>query len=324
MGLAFDSTAGHLYAANLLADAVSVIDPASEKATSWTSGGGTWSVAVDPGVGQVYAVNSADGTVSILSTSDGSLKSKVSAGATGASVVAVNSATSMVYVSSGTLNGTVTVIDGNKDQMVTQIPVGETPVGIAIDETADRIYVANQHSATISVIDGASNQVIATWQPREGNVWKPAVDPALNRLYASIPPLNLLSFTGVEMLDSATGAFVTEVAAGSSAAEDVAVNPRTHHLFLTDQNNGTVAVIDGATNTVLQSLATGTSAYALAVDANSGLVYVSNPFDATIGVFADRPSGSSPPVVDSGGIVSAASGSAALSAGASSRRTAPV
>lgn len=254
--------------------------------------------------------------MSILSTSDGSLKSKVSAGATGESVVAVSSATSMVYVSSGTLNGTVTVIDGNKDQMVAQIPVGETPVGIAIDETADRIYVADQHSATISVIDGASNQVIATWQPREGNVWKLAVDPALNRLYASIPPLNLLSFTGVEMLDNATGAFVTEVAAGSSAAEDVAVNPRTHHLFLTDQNNGTVAVIDGATNTVLQSLATGTSAYALAVDANSGLVYVSNPFDATIGVFADRPSGSSPPVVDSGGIVSAASGSAALSAGA--------
>lgn len=318
MGLAFDPTARRLYAANNIADAVSAIDAAEQKpVASWTSVGGTWSVAVDPVLRQVYAVNSSDGGVSIFSSIDGSLKAKVNAGATGASAAAVNYTTGMVYISSGTLGGTVTAIDGRTNQVAARISVGDAPVGIAIDESVDRVYVANQHSGTISVIDGGANQVVATWKPPLSNVWKLAVDPALKRLYASIPPPTTGSFTGLEVLDSSTGAFVAQVGGQSAAAEDVAVNPKTHHVFLSDAGNGTVTVIDGSTNTVLKSLVTGSAAVALAVDAASGLVYASNAFDATIGVFSDQPSGPPAPVVGPGGIASGASFStAALTAGA--------
>jgi uncharacterized protein (TIGR03437 family) len=317
MGLAFDPTARRLYAANYIADAVSVIDAAAQKpVASWTGVGGTWSVAVDPALQQVYAVNSSDGTASISSI-DGSLKAKVNAGATGASVAAVNSTTSMVYVSSGTLGGTVTVINGRTNQVAARISVGDTPVGIAIDESVNRVYVANQHSGTISVIDGGANQVVATWKPPLSNVWKLAVDPALKRLYASIPPPTTGSFSGIEVLDSSTGAYVAQVGGQSAAAEDVAINPKTHHVFLSDAGNGTVTVIDGSTNTVLKSLVTGSAVLGLAVDAASGLVYASNAFDATIGVFSDQPSGPSAPVVSPGGITSGASfSSAELTAGA--------
>jgi uncharacterized protein (TIGR03437 family) len=184
-------------------------------------------------------------------------------------------------------------------------------VGIAIDESANRVYVANQHSGSISVIDGGANQVVATWKPPQANVWKLAVDSALKRLYASIPPPTTGSFSGIEVLDSSTGAFVAQVGSLSAVAEDVAINPKTHHVFLSDAGSGTVTVIDGSTNTVLKSLVTGSAALALAVDAASGLVYASNAFDATIGVFSDQPSGPPAPVVSPGGIVSGASFSSA-------------
>ncbi len=317
MSLAFDPVNGHLYAANYIADAVSVIDPARASAvSSWTSGGGTWSVGVDPALQEVFAANSSDGTVSIFSSADGSLKDKLSAGAKGTSVVAVNRATHVVYVSSGTLNGAVAAIDARTNQILSKISAGDTPVGIAIDEEANRIFVASQHSGTIRVIDGYSNQVVATWHPPLGNVWKLAFDPALGRLYASVPPTTIGSFSGLEVLDSSTGELLSQVSGGFSAPEDVAVNPKTHHVLVSDSGNGTVWVIDAASGTILNSYVTGTAAMGLAVDASSGLVYVSNPFDATIGVFADQAAGSPPPSFTAAGIVSAASGSAGLAAGA--------
>src|SRR5262249_58174409 len=51
----------------------------------------------------------------------------------------------------------VTVIDsfGN----ATQVAVGLEPVAVAVDVNTDKIYVANQASGNISVIDGATNLV---------------------------------------------------------------------------------------------------------------------------------------------------------------------
>ena len=40
--------------------------------------------------------------------------------------------------------------------------MGEKPQGIAIDTKANRIYVANVHGDSVSVIDGARNTVIET------------------------------------------------------------------------------------------------------------------------------------------------------------------
>jgi uncharacterized protein (TIGR03437 family) len=321
MGLALDTQGQKLYVANLIADSVSVIDAAARKpVANWTGGGYPWSTAIDARLQQVYAVSSADGSVTIFNSADGSIKATLQAGAKGASVVKVNSTTGMVYVSGAS---GVTVIDGANDKIAATLQTGNTPVGIAIDETANRVYVANQKDGTIGVIDGSSNQVIATWPVPSGNgannVWKLAIDPALRRLYVSIPPQFVGSFSGLQVLDTFTGASVAQLGgAWSSAAEDVAVNTNTHHVLLSDSGNGTVTVIDGASHLILNTLVTGTAALDLAVDPTAGLVYVSDSFDADIGVFSDQPTpppagtpptppGTPPPSVSTGGVVSAGS-----------------
>src|SRR6266498_2295623 len=46
--------------------------------------------------------------------------------------------------------------------VVATIPVEGGPLGVAVNEKTNRIYVANVHSDTFSVIDGATNALITT------------------------------------------------------------------------------------------------------------------------------------------------------------------
>jgi YVTN family beta-propeller protein len=352
-GLAWDSVNKRIYAANFVSDAVSVIDATTRKLTaSWGSGGsswpagtkpsssvsggktpqrggGTWAVAADPGVQQLYALNATDGTLTVFSTVDGSIKAQVTLGKTDAGVVAVNLTTNMVYISSGTsLRNQVTVVSGRTNQLVTAITVGSQPVGVAIDEAAARVYVANELDGTISVIDSSKNQVTATWQlPASplNNPWKLAVDPGLQRLYVTNPPPTYRDFTGLLVLDSTTGTFITKIASGSPTvapptvaplAENVLVNVGTHHVFLADAGNGTVTVIDGTTNAVISTYVVSTAALGLALDSVSGTVYISNPADATISAIMDAAGSTSPSgppftISDRGGTTSVTGGSGA-------------
>ena len=113
------------------------------------------------------------------------------------------------------------------------------------------------------------------------SVWGLAVDSALQRLYVTIPSGGFIgNFTGLEVLDSTTGAFTAQIPSGQppvappgldASAESVVVNAATHHVFFEDAGNGTVTVVDGLTNKALATLVTGTRAQGLAVDAAAGV-----------------------------------------------------
>jgi YVTN family beta-propeller protein len=88
--------------------------------------------------------------------------------------VAADPSTNMIYVADSnsflTRRGSVSVIDGapyiagqpNTGKVVATIAVGRNPWGIGVDPDNDRVYVSNQGSNSVSVIDGHTNKVIAT------------------------------------------------------------------------------------------------------------------------------------------------------------------
>ena len=68
----------------------------------------------------------------------------------------------MVYVVNYSYN-TTTVIDGRTNDVVKTIKVGGIPYGAAVNPTTNMVYVANEGSGTISVIDGnKANDVVKT------------------------------------------------------------------------------------------------------------------------------------------------------------------
>jgi len=68
---------------------------------------------------------------------------------------------------------------------VATVAVGEKPQGLAVDAKANRIYVANVHGDSVSVIDGVRNAVIGTLRTGH-NPYALAVNPTTARLYAAL------------------------------------------------------------------------------------------------------------------------------------------
>lgn len=79
------------------------------------------------------------------------------------SFAAVNWVTGNVYVTDS-LSGpsTVGVLDKN-GVLVTTVPVGDTPYGVDVDPTTNRIFVASAALDNVTVIDGSKNTVLATF-----------------------------------------------------------------------------------------------------------------------------------------------------------------
>jgi YVTN family beta-propeller protein len=67
---------------------------------------------------------------------------------------------------------------------VTATPLGNNPVGVAVNPFTGRVYVTNAFAASLSVIDGASNTVTATI-PVGNTPIAVAANPFTGRVYVT-------------------------------------------------------------------------------------------------------------------------------------------
>jgi YVTN family beta-propeller protein len=169
--------------------------------------------------------------------------------------VAFNPYTNHIYVTNWD-SYSVSVINGASNTIVTTVLVGTGPSGVAVNPNTNLIYVANRTDNTVSVIDGASNTEIDT----DG--------------------------------DPANG--ITRIAVGSYP-QGVAVNPSTNRIYVANSgdgnSDGTVSVADGASNTVVASVAVGRNLLeegaGVAVNPGTNRIYVTNSLDDTVSVIED-------------------------------------
>jgi YVTN family beta-propeller protein len=119
--------------------------------------------------------------------------------------VAVNPTTNRIYVTNGGQyipSSSVSVIDGatnteidtdgNPANGTTRIIVGSSPHGVALNLTTNRIYTANEGPDTVSVIDEASNVIVAAVSVG-ANPRSIAVNPITSRIYVGNSTDNTVS-----------------------------------------------------------------------------------------------------------------------------------
>jgi YVTN family beta-propeller protein len=109
------------------------------------------------------------------------------------------------------------------------------------------VYVSNQRSTSVSVIDGATNKVIANipaGQIPQGL----AVNPAGTRLYVSTHGTAQVGL--VTVIDTVNYKIVTNIKVGTNPT-GLAVNPAGTRLFVLNSGDNTLSVIDTSNNTVI-------------------------------------------------------------------------
>jgi len=138
--------------------------------------------------------------------------------------IAVNSATGRVYVRNERSDleerGNVSVIAGATNEIIATIPVGQSGWDygeVAVDETANRVYVVNRGDKTLTVIAGDTHQVLATVE----GVEVVAVDEIVDRLYVvageTVRLLDARDYSELRSVSLPPGASVGALALNSPA-----------------------------------------------------------------------------------------------------------
>ncbi len=155
-------------------------------------------------------------------------------------------------------------------QVIATIPVGPQPWKVAVNPATNKIYVANYCcNASVSVIDGATNNVTATISL--ANIPQAiAVNPVTNKIYIVLP------IVGVVVIDGATNNNTTVIDPHAVAPWALAVNPATNKIYVVNVDSNNVTVIDGYTNNVVADVNVGSHPEAIAVNGVTNKIYVTN------------------------------------------------
>ena len=159
-----------------------------------------------------------------------------------------------------------------------QIPVAESPSGVAVNPYSKRVYVALSNG-TVDVIDGRKNRIVKTVTVGGDNAGI-AVNATTGYVFFTD---NSFGIATVGILGS-SGTLLANVALGNTPY-GVDVDLVTNLAFVTNAQDHTVSVIDGKTNAVRGVLAvTGLS---IAANPSTGKVYVGGQ-DNSITVISEK------------------------------------
>ena len=221
--MAFDSTDNLLFVptANGQGQLV-VVDMAAMKVVGSVPFRGVEAAAYDPNTNLVYACGDNVGLTVFEAASrqvTGHLQS-------GGVAIAVNPVTNMVYMANE--NGTVAVINGDTNTVMTRVVVGLSPVALAVNSKTNTIYVANFQSNSVSIIYGADNHVVSTPVQVGKGPYGLVVNPNNDRVYVADSDSD-----SVIVFDGSTG-MVIEAVPGGPGPIGIDVDLSTGRVYVSD------------------------------------------------------------------------------------------
>ncbi len=168
--------------------------------------------------------------------------------------------------------------------LVATVPSGPSPVQVAVNQTANMVYVADNNVKNLVAINGATNT--ATTIPVGGTLAGVAVNPTTNTIYALNGGSTSNSLSGttttpgfVAVINGATNTVTTTIQLPGLATY-IAVNPVTNKVYATTLSgpvgNGVtsnVAVIDGSTNSVTATVPLPALVSHIGVDTVRNVIY---------------------------------------------------
>lgn len=148
---------------------------------------------------------------------------------------------------------------GAEDAVVAQVATGTWPAAVAVDPVAQRAYVTNYGSSSLSIVDTVSNAVVGTKSfPFSAPRGALAVDPARHRVYVG-------NHQDIYVYDTLTS---MELARWSNRAtvQDLAVDPVSGDVFTADGTDRRFVRIDELTGQTIATWPIPGVALAVAVD----------------------------------------------------------
>jgi YVTN family beta-propeller protein len=177
-------------------------------------------------------------------------------------------------------------LDKRPDASVaTTRPVATTP---AAARSAQRVYVSNERSNDISVIDAATRKVVATIpvgkRPRgihvsrdNGTIYVALSGSPIGGPHVKdedLPPADKKA-DGIAVVDDETGKFTGKINSGSDP-EQFSLSEDERYLFVTNEDVGKTSIIERTNGQIVASLKTGYEPEGVCTSPDGKLVYVTS------------------------------------------------
>ena len=146
--------------------------------------------------------------------------------------------------------------------------VGASPHGVAINLSAQRLFVANHDSDSLSIISSYSYAVLKTIYAGDG---PNGVAYNSKNGYIYIADRNS---NKVRVIRASNYSFVKDVSVGS-LPNGVAANNVSNKVYVANFGSGTVSIINGSTNTVEKTVTVGSEPSNIAIDTGLNKAFVS-------------------------------------------------
>jgi YVTN family beta-propeller protein len=242
---------------------------------------GSWRVTVPSGTPASYYTLSATANYTWSTTHPGSDRNQgsVQVGNALAGYTAEQFALSQKYPPNGSevtplyrdvlSDGTRTLLPGNA------IPVGSVPSGVAVTPDGKHVYVTNHGSNNVSVIDTATNAVVAT-VPVGAGPYGIAVTPDGKYAYVADNGSN-----NVDVIATATNTVTATIPVGRGPY-GLVVTPDGKTAYVSNQGANTVTPIGTATNTAGTPIPVGGAPRQIAITPDGNTAYVANMSSASV------------------------------------------
>jgi YVTN family beta-propeller protein len=264
--------------------------------------------AVNPNTDRVYIGSGfGPGPMTVVNASDPTAPTVVTTHPTGWGAT-VNPTTNRYYTSSG-YGGQILVFDGVHDTQLTAVPIGYCPGYFDVDSGRNLIYAASQCGGgndPVHVLfdDGATQSIVAGPLGSGGVMGAVHVNTATGNIYAdnsggtrvftpsytfltdlsaismhaANPVTNRLYFASgsdLQVRDGTTHALLATIP-GAGTTGSVGVDTSRNRAYVANSGNRVVQVIDGVTNTVVESVSLGPNEtpWQVAVDTTKDRIYV--------------------------------------------------
>ena len=151
------------------------------------------------------------------------------------------------------------------------IGVDTYPIGISVNPSTKKIYVANEFSNTVSVVDIPTLKAEKTINVEN---FPYAIDSNIlnNRVYVTNRGSNTVS-----VIDGSTNSILYNISVEKSPV-GIAINPSASWIYVTNLDSRSISVIDGITNTVDETIRLGREGipYGIAVNPITNMIYVTD------------------------------------------------
>lgn len=178
-------------------------------------------------------------------------------------------------------NDTVAIVDGATNEVVGYLPVGGSPLGIALDPINHNLFVANRGSDNVTVFSATTDHLVATVpvgsQP-ESILYDPVGAEVFVANYGS---------ANVSILDTNAPRVLANVATGTNPTA-LTFDSVGHNVDVANYDGGlasSLTVISDSTNAATGTYAVGSGPAAMAYDPASRLLFVANSVSSNVTVF---------------------------------------